>query len=288
MAETENYTLYLSTLLKSAGLDLAKTRLIRHSLNDVHFSKCYTSGFLREYTSAQSNKGFADKYDYWVVFVSSAGTSARFEKCYKRTGSHPSVWEDYPEGFPYRDDELELNPLHYELEETTIMSDLEQRLIIDWGKGALSWQQSALNEKPVLAIQSTPKMQFYGFEGICLSFRELEDIISDSILYQDWHVALSSVYAIYLIVDTINGKQYVGSAYGNGGLLSRWNCYVKEKHAGNKRMKEALILDPFRFEKFQFSILQILPKTITADEAIRIESLFKNKLKSIEFGMNDN
>ena len=43
-----------------------------------------------------------------------------------------------------------------------------------------------------------------------------------------------------------------------------------------------------RIDAFQFSILQILPKTVTDEEVIRIESLWKSKLLSIKFGMNDN
>ena len=45
---------------------------------------------------------------------------------------------------------------------------------------------------------------------------------------------------------------------------------------------------PDRYHNFQFSILQILPKTLTADEVIAIESRYKKKLLSIQFGMNDN
>jgi len=37
---------------------------------------------------------------------------------------------------------------------------------------------------------------------------------------------------------------------------------------------------------FQFSIL--IPQTITADEAIRKEPLFKNKLGARTFGLNNN
>ena len=39
---------------------------------------------------------------------------------------------------------------------------------------------------------------------------------------------------------------------------------------------------------FQFSILQLLEKTATADEVIQTESLWKKKLQTIAFGMNDN
>ena len=37
-----------------------------------------------------------------------------------------------------------------------------------------------------------------------------------------WHTALSTVNAVYLIVDRENGRKYVGSAYGKGDLLGRW------------------------------------------------------------------
>jgi hypothetical protein len=39
---------------------------------------------------------------------------------------------------------------------------------------------------------------------------------------------------------------------------------------------------------FQFSILMLLPKTITPDEAIKKERLFKNKLGTNSFGLNNN
>jgi len=62
----------------------------------------------------------------------------------------------------------------------------------------------------------------------------------DPTLYENWHTALSSVYAIYLITDKVSGKQYVGSAYGTGGLLGRWKNYVETHHGGNKRIVELL------------------------------------------------
>ena len=91
-----------------------------------------------------------------------------------------------------------------------------------------------------------------------------------------------------MIVDRENGKQYVGSAYGSGGLLSRWTCYIDTYHGHNKELKELICNYPERYHSFQFSILQILPKTLTADEVISIESRYKKKLLSKEFGMNAN
>ena len=53
-------------------------------------------------------------------------------------------------------------------------------------------------------------------------------------------------------------------------------------------MKELICAHPERYHQFQFSILQILPKTITDDEVIQIERLYKQKLLTIPFGLNDN
>ncbi|WP_371262784.1 GIY-YIG nuclease family protein [Paenibacillus sp. OV219] len=88
--------------------------------------------------------------------------------------------------------------------------------------------------------------------------------------------------------DKTSGKLYVGSAYGSGGLLNRWKNYIETKHGGNKGMISVLRDFPNRFENFQFTILQVLPKTLTAEEVIGIENLYKRKLLSINFGMNEN
>ena len=57
-------------------------------------------------------------------------------------------------------------------------------------------------------------------------------------------------------------------------------------------MKKLICAHPERYKYFQFSILQILPKTVTDDEVIHevihTERLWKQKLRTIEFGMNDN
>ena len=54
------------------------------------------------------------------------------------------------------------------------------------------------------------------------------------------------------------------------------------------RMRQLLCDHPDRYQFFQFSILQLLPKTATDEEVIHTESLWKKKLLSIPFGMNDN
>ncbi len=279
-------SLYLNDILYRNGLDPKRVKLIRHSLKHERCKKCFNSGFLEDYQRIQK-ENFFKGCDYMLSFISEPGTSAKFYGCFS-VGNGVHVNEAIiPSGFPVPEMFSE-NNYFFDLKPAEQLSDLKDRLIIDWGKATVSWHQWASNDKVVLAIQSNPKYTFNGYENVILGYDELKEIIYDKILYENWHVALSSVYAIYLIVDSTSGKQYVGSAYGAGGLLERWRCYVETGHGGNEGIKEILFNNYSGKENFQFSILQILPKTITEDDVIRIENLYKIKLKSREFGMNKN
>ena len=280
--------LYFSDILKKAGLDPAKVKLIRHSLSDKNFAKCYYAEprMVWEYTRLQK-QGFSKGYDYWCIFISGKGTTARLFACYKVNGSVPDTPELKPVGFPL-DDNFKGELAFYDLEPVECLKEYEHRLVIEWGTAAISWHQKGTTEKPILAIDSPIKKSFIGYDNVVLSYAQLKEVVQNREVYELWQTALSAVKAIYLIVDTKNGKQYVGSAYGKDGLLGRWRVYVDTLHGNNKLMKEVVCAYPDRYQYFQFSILQILPKTITDDEIIHIESLWKEKLRTIQFGMNDN
>ena len=100
---------------------------------------------------------------------------------------------------------------------------------------------------------------------------------------------LSVVKGVYLINDTSTGKLYVGSAYGEDGIWGRWRNYVLTKgHGHNRLLKKLIASDPLHCNNFRFSILMLLPRTVTPDEALKKETLFKNKLGTNSFGLNDN
>ena len=279
-------SVFLSDILRRNGLDPKKTKLIRHSLNDKAFAKCYSDAFVEEYQKIQK-QNFFNKCEYLLSFISGPGTSAKFYGCYSVGQGVLATKDLMIEGFPVPE-MFDKKRYYYDLTESQLLSDLKNRLIINWGKAAISWHQWATNDKEVLAIQENPKYAFGGYEKVVLSFSELKDIIEDPILYENWHTALASVYAIYLITDITCGKQYIGSAYGSGGLLERWKCYIITKDGGNKGMKDIICSNPDRYEHFRFSILQVLPKTITEDGVIDIENLYKSKLMTKEYGMNEN
>lgn len=98
-----------------------------------------------EYTSTQL-KNFSPGYEYWIVFISDASTSAILEGCYKVLGSRPYDISFIPEDLWDTEEGLENQLNWYDLEKMDVLEDLEGRLIIDWGKGTRMWHQKATRE----------------------------------------------------------------------------------------------------------------------------------------------
>lgn len=278
--------LFFSDILKKLEIDPVKVKLIRHSLTNEGFKACYDAGKVYEYTCHQKVK-FSKGYEYWAVFISGAGSYAKFYSLYKVGNSKPDYKKNMPKGLP-KSEEKEFTGKNavFELIKVDEISDLENKVTIDWGSGLRKWDQKGTTEKPIISIQPDEKKIFMGYENLVKTYDELKDIVENKEVYETWHTALSSIYAIYLIVDTETGRQYVGSAYGENGLLGRWSEYVKTHHGNNKEMKQVMCQYPERYHAFQFSILQILPKTLSDEEVIHIENLWKRKLMSTKFGMN--
>jgi len=131
-------------------------------------------------------------------------------------------------------------------------------------------------------------MDFPGFYNILLPYENLTTMVRNPESNREWQRMLSSISGVYMILDQRTGKQYVGSAYGKGGIWARWCCYVKKPSGGNKLLRELLRKHPDRHNSFQFSILRVLEPSSTKDEAIAQEVQTKLKLGSRAFGLNSN
>jgi hypothetical protein len=70
--------------------------------------------------------------------------------------------------------------------------------------------------------------------------------------------------------------------------LGRWAAYVDTFHGGNKLLVAELNADPDTYSRFQFAVLQILPRNVRPEAVIALETLYKNKLLSTQFGLNAN
>jgi len=132
-------------------------------------------------------------------------------------------------------------------------------------------------------------IDFPGYDRVRLSFEQLSQIVNRRT--KDWVTALENQKAVYLITDKDSGKQYVGSAYGeNGMLLQRWSNYVGNGHGGNKLLKE--IVDDLGMEyvkkNFQYSILENYNARVDRKIIIERESWWKETLGSRAFGLNAN
>lgn len=262
----------IQELLYNRGLDRdAPTKLVRHKDRREDLYNKYRNdkqGFLN-YQNHQRNDVFRN-VRYVVSFVGESGVLARFVGVFEVLGC------EFVNGF-----------YEYAMSEIPGYDDLKERVIIRW-ENPISWHQWIRQEMEVQEISpGLHYKRFTDYFDIILSFNELKEIVENQ--YADWKISLSAVKGIYLITDTLSGKLYVGSAYGENGLWGRWAEYVATGgHGNNKLLRELLDTDKLYSRHFQFSILMLLPKTVTADVAIQKEQLFKFKLGTNAFGLNLN
>ncbi|MEQ1730721.1 MAG: GIY-YIG nuclease family protein, partial [Vicinamibacterales bacterium] len=153
------------------------------------------------------------------------------------------------------------------------------RLVLRWPPPERSWWRWAdRNAMPIDTIhaESVLAERLPEWNALVLTWLGLQD------LPPSWEAALSHWRGIYTILDRSCGKLYVGSAYGEENLLSRWRGYSKSGHGGNVELKGR---DP---KQFQFSILQRVSPDMPAEEVIRVEASWKDRLGTREFGLNKN
>ena len=85
---------------------------------------------------------------------------------------------------------------------------------------------------------------------------------------------------IYLIVDVSDGARYVGSAYGETNLLGRWQTHVAHDAGVTAELSRR---DP---KNFRFSILERVSPDMLAEDVIRLERTWMDRLYTIRYGLN--
>ena len=128
---------------------------------------------------------------------------------------------------------------------------------------------------------------FVGFTNVNIDYKTLKYIISDNIV--SWKSALSNVKGVYLIMDTVTGKQYVGSAYGDECIWQRWAQYAKDGCGGNVELKALLREkgEKYRFN-FKYSILEVCNMNFGNEYVVERENYWKEVLLTRKFGLNKN
>lgn len=276
----------LHEIFRLYGIEPEKIRLVRHVDSEIDVFEAFHNKLPRfeAYQSFQKPNKFGD-----------ATAIAVFASHYKTTSLFLGVWDicGCKENKDFTEDDLSLlkkfglpenwfnGHVKYNLRKNNAMDDLSERLVIEWGKGALQWVQKG--DKEVVEIKGKQSIgDFQSFSLVDLTYQEVQKLTNSPDTNHTWVKALSSVNGVYLIKDRSCGKLYVGSAYGKEGIYGRWAQYAKNGHGGNLGLKN---LDP---DNFQFSILEIAAPTSTADDVIDCETRWKIKLGTREFGYNNN
>lgn len=101
-------------------------------------------------------------------------------------------------------------------------------------------------------------------------------------LPERWRAALREWRGVYLILDETDGQRYVGSAYGKENLLGRWCQHVASEVGVTAALK---LRDP---RNFRFSILERVSPDMVVEDVVAIESSWKKRLHTRDFGLNEN
>ncbi len=275
-------------LLRVYGFnDQLKTKLVRHQDARYDIPSLIREGWFDLYQQLQARPVFSG-CEQIVSFVGDGSSRARFLGVYRVTSETKSTSSFVPKDCPYQEWGTDTG-YAYGLVHQSEYADLEGRVVIDWGAGALAWHQH-LKNKPV--IEMLPKGRvlepFRDYLDFSLTNAELIQLTSNPTAHRDWKSSLSAVSGVYLILAQTTGQQYVGSAYGLDGIWGRWCQYAVNGHGGNMLLQELISKDTSYPASFRYSVLQVLPKSTTAAEVIQWERQYKIKLGSRATGLNLN
>lgn len=130
---------------------------------------------------------------------------------------------------------------------------------------------------------------FQGYDRIHPPYAKLDRIFKGEIM-PSYHDALESVTGIYCLTDTKNGKLYIGSATGEGGVAARWGSYLDSKHGGNKKLRELYEREGERYfrENFEFTLLEYFGMSYDPKKVLEREQWWKDCLDTRRHGYNNN
>jgi hypothetical protein len=222
-------------------------------------------------------------------FIGQEPAKALFVGVYAIAGSTPMTreeyWQAYAELKPFglrgwtEEDPREIQ-LWFDLQLTDSFASWKGKLVVDWPPPERSWWRWAdRNEFPIRAIfeDSALEAAMPDWYQLSLAWEDL------GLLPTRWRSALSHWRGIYYVFDASIAKGYVGAAYGNDNLFGRWLNYAATGHGGNRLRRQR---DP---KTFRFSILQRGSPDMEAEEVVRLEASWKDRLHTRSpFSLNDN
>jgi hypothetical protein len=130
----------LLALLATCGFvpDRKRVKVVRHKDTRFDVEALKRDGWLDVYQQHQSGPVF-DGCDQIVVFIGEDATTARFVGVYDVGARERAVDVPLPPEFPYHD--WADSGYFYSLVKRAGFTEFEDRLVIEWGRAALSWHQ---------------------------------------------------------------------------------------------------------------------------------------------------
>ncbi len=180
----------------------------------------------------------------------------------------------------------------YDTTEITGLDSLTGRAIVQFEKRFRNSYLRGEKHVDVIYIREIREQRmtisdFPGYNRVLLTHQILQTIVREN--NPSWKSSLSNVAGVYLVIDNLTGKLYVGSAYGGEGIWKRWCSYASNGHGGNKELRQILKLKGNKYcEHFQYSILEVFDLNTSEDYAFSREGHWKNVLLTRKFGYNKN
>jgi hypothetical protein len=195
-----------------------------------------------------------------------------------------------------RYDDWQETEVGYKVELTNQFKSLIGRLVVGFSRyqglrGRAFLLENFMDSMSIAEILENPYEgeEFPGYDNVRIDFSSLELLVQNQ--KTDWRIALENVKGIYLIVDKFNGKKYVGSAYGDSGIWSRWCTYINTGHGYNDELVMLIEKNGIDYARkyFQFAILELRSMKTDDDTIINRESFWKEVLLTRGiFGYNKN
>lgn len=296
--------LTLKDLIKIEDLnyDDLSFKIVRHKMNQKGWEEFdnlirFDNELLSAFAGSQERLVYKDA-DIVLTFVALPGTKALFRTAHINHGQISfNQYKKYYKGYQSFLNFKKINNIdggtlkdlyYYKLEESQLLETYKNRLVIEWGRSAVVWVQSAIDKEVTEIYPHGFVSKFPGWDKVYLSHKELSEIINNPGGNRDWYEYLSGHSGVYVIFDSSTGKQYVGSASGGKGIWSRWEGYVKTGHNENIGLKALAKNNPDYANTFSYSLHHIFPKTVSEKDVLYYESLLKKKLGSRAYGLNEN
>lgn len=294
----------LNDLLKGKDIDPQRVIVLRHRPREPELSKVFPwlaaekPDVFNAYQQTQGEKLERAMHamtgaGYVASFIGQGPGKALFVGLYSIAASKPLTYEEYWQIPAYIEmktkfemkgwdisKEDRASKLWFDLKLTDFYAHWKGRLIVGWPPPERSWWRRAhRNEFPVMAVleDSALDAALPEWDEIDFTWEALQALPTRlKFKLSEWRV-------IYYIFDTLDEKGYVGSAYGESNLLSRWQDYAARGDGGNK------LLLGRNSRNFRFTILQRVSPDLPDDDIIRLESSWKRRLHTqAPHGLNAN